>query len=332
MDSGAPISGCRGRGRGTSQSRVALLLVALALAVLAGCGSDDDDKLPDGTRIGGVDVGGKEPAEAQKLVAARLGPTAAHDVRLRHEGESFTLLAAELGVKLDAAATVAAREPRVTYDRAALKRRLDEVARKVDRPARAADIEVRDGKLERTRAKEGLAVDRAKLDRLVAKQLNTAAAGGPAKVPVRVDERPKRTLDDLIKRYPTVIGIDRSNKTLRLYKNLRLERRYKIAVGQQGLESSPGRYKIEEKIKDPPWHAPNKAWAGELAGQTIPAGDPRNPLEARWMGYHDGEGIHGTKDVDSLGTAASHGCIRMSPKAVRQLYDEVKTGTPVFLQ
>ena len=145
-------------------------------------------------------------------------------------------------------------------------------------------------------------------------------------------ERADRTLVDLAKRYPTVIGIDRDAKVLRLYVNLRLTRRFKIAVGQQGLESSAGRYEIEEKVVNPPWHAPDKAWAGELAGQTIPPGDPRNPLVARWMGYHDGEGIHGTTDLESLGTQASHGCIRMSPAAVKQLYARVKVGTPVFLQ
>ena len=73
-------------------------------------------------------------------------------------------------------------------------------------------------------------------------------------------------------------------------------------------------------------------WAGDLAGQTIPPGDPRNPLEARWMGFHDGQGIHGTTELASLGSAASHGCIRMSVPAVKQLFREVKVGTPLFLQ
>ena len=50
------------------------------------------------------------------------------------------------------------------------------------------------------------------------------------------------------------------------------------------------------------------------------------------MGFHDGQGIHGTGDLASLGTAASHGCIRMSVPAVKQLFREVKVGTPLFLQ
>ena len=129
-----------------------------------------------------------------------------------------------------------------------------------------------------------------------------------------------------------VIAVDRDAKALRLYKNLQLEKRYKIAVGQAGYDTKAGRYKIVEKTVDPPWHAPNKAWAGELAGQTIPPGDPRNPLAARWLGIAEGQGIHGTKDIESLGTAASHGCIRMSVEAVKEVYRQVKKGTPVFLQ
>ena len=41
------------------------------------------------------------------------------------------------------------------------------------------------------------------------------------------------------------------------------------------------------------------------------------------MGIYDGAGIHGTADVGSLGTAASHGCIRMAVPDVEELYDQV---------
>ena len=149
---------------------------------------------------------------------------------------------------------------------------------------------------------------------------------------MRVDERPDRTFEDFAKRYPAVIAVDRDAKILRLYRYLQLEHKYRIAVGQAGYETTPGRYEVVEKKVDPEWNAPNKAWAGELAGRTIPPGDPRNPLEARWMGFHDGQGIHGTKDIESLGDSASHGCIRMAVRDVKELYDEVDEGTPVFVQ
>ena len=39
------------------------------------------------------------------------------------------------------------------------------------------------------------------------------------------------------------------------------------------------------------------------------------------MGFFDGAGIHGTDEVSSLGTAASHGCVRMAIPDVIDLYD-----------
>ena len=76
---------------------------------------------------------------------------------------------------------------------------------------------------------------------------------------------------------------------------------------------------------------PNSDWAGDLAGKVIPAGDPRNPIAARWMGFHDGAGIHGTYDPGSIGSAASHGCIRMRIPDVIDLYDRVPVHTPIYI-
>ncbi|MCA1677781.1 MAG: L,D-transpeptidase [Actinobacteria bacterium] len=71
-----------------------------------------------------------------------------------------------------------------------------------------------------------------------------------------------------------------------------------------------------------------------MGGRTRRKDDPaKRPAEpARGAGFHDGQGIHGTEDIASLGTAASHGCIRMSVPAVKELYSKVKLGTPLFLQ
>ena len=317
------------------------MIVALLLAGLFAGGCGGDDRIGDGVRIGSVDIGGLDANAARERVSSRLGEAVRQPVTVTYRSQRFVLRPDLAGVRIDADASVKAAQdsdggvvrPRVSYDRGKVDGFVARVAKRVERPARDADIDVRDGKLSRTRARNGVKVKRPQLEaRLVRAAAEPAAKRRKVRLPVTVIERADRTLVDLAKRYPTVIGIDRDAKTLRLYENLRLTRRFKIAVGQQGLESSAGRYKIEEKIVNPPWHAPDKAWAGELAGQTIPADDPRNPLVARWMGYHDGEGIHGTKDIESLGTQASHGCIRMSPKAVKQLFRRVKVGTPVFLQ
>ncbi len=143
--------------------------------------------------------------------------------------------------------------------------------------------------------------------------------------------KPEVTRAELAKAYPTYITIDRAAFTLRLFKNLKLVKSYPIAVGQVGLETPAGLYHIQDKQVNPYWHVPNSSWAGSLAGTTVPPG-PSNPLQARWMGIFNGAGIHGTTDIGSLGSAASHGCVRMSIPDVIDLYDRVEVGTPIYVQ
>ena len=142
--------------------------------------------------------------------------------------------------------------------------------------------------------------------------------------------KPQVTTDQLAQRYPTFITIYRGAFQLRLWKNLKLVKTYTIAVGQAGLETPAGQYTIDDKQVDPSWHVPNSAWAGSLAGQVIPPG-PEDPLKARWMGFYNGAGIHGTDELASLGTAASHGCVRMSIPDVVELYPQVPLGTPIYI-
>lgn len=342
------------RGAWIAVASASSLLVLLVLAVVI-IDAANADRIADGIRVGTIDVGGLDKTAAGKKVTAALAPAVRRPVTLTYRSRRYVLRADRVRMRLDVAGTVEAarrrgREgdpfsrvlgggevdasvaPRLAYSRPALQAFLDRVVRRVDRPARDADIDMRNGRLVRRHASNGVEVRRSELFAALVATAGRVSGPRTLKVPVTVTERPDRTLADLAHRYPTVIGIDRDKKVLRLYKRLRLDHRYPIAVGRQGLESSPGRYKVEEKVVNPAWHVPNSSWAGSLAGKTIPAGDPQNPLVARWMGYHDGEGIHGTKDLASLGQSASHGCIRMAPDDVKQLYSQVKLGTPVFLQ
>ncbi|MFP5362817.1 MAG: L,D-transpeptidase family protein [Thermoleophilia bacterium] len=330
----------------------AVLVFVVAMLVID---SSRSDTIADGVRIGSVDVGGMDREEAVSLVQRELGDSVGETVVATYEDREFTLSPDDAEAELDAAASVDAaiersREgdpfsrvlsgsdasatvpPRVSYDESTVERFAERVADGIDRDARDGDIEWRDGKLDRTRARAGLDVQQDKLVAAVGDVIENPSAERELKIPVEVTERPDVTYEDLAKKYPTVIAIDRDAKRLRLYKNLELEHKYRIAVGKAGHETTAGRYEIQSKQVDPAWHAPDSDWAGELAGQTIAPGDPRNPLEARWMGFHDGQGIHGTSDIDSLGETASHGCIRMAVPDVEELYDKVEKGTPVFVQ
>ncbi len=109
-------------------------------------------------------------------------------------------------------------------------------------------------------------------------------------------------------------------------------RSYQVAVGMEGLATPAGRYLINSRSDKPAWRAPDSDWVPEsIRGQVFKFGNPDNPIKGRWLGIYDGAGIHGVDpdEYDSLGTAASHGCVRMRIPDVIELYDRVSLGTPV---
>jgi lipoprotein-anchoring transpeptidase ErfK/SrfK len=140
---------------------------------------------------------------------------------------------------------------------------------------------------------------------------------------------PKTTTAELADKYPAIIIVSRGSFQLTLYKDLKPVKTYPIAVGTVGYETPTGLYNIQNKAVNPAWSVPD--WGGSLAGQVIPGGTPQNPLKARWLGIYAGAGIHGTDALGSLGTAASHGCIRMAIPDVIELYDQVPVGAPVYI-
>jgi lipoprotein-anchoring transpeptidase ErfK/SrfK len=132
--------------------------------------------------------------------------------------------------------------------------------------------------------------------------------------------------------YGTYISIDRSSFRLRLFKRLRRVRTYGVAVGAAGHGTPGGVFRVRGKDWNPAWHVPNSGWAGGLAGQTIPPGDPRNPLRVVFMSLGGSIGIHGTSEPWSIGSRASHGCIRMRAGDVRNLANRTPVGTPVLIR
>jgi lipoprotein-anchoring transpeptidase ErfK/SrfK len=106
---------------------------------------------------------------------------------------------------------------------------------------------------------------------------------------------------------------------------------YDVAVGTKEYPTPAGMWLIHVKVKNPAWKMPDSAWvAEENRGKVIPGGDPANPLKARWLGVNNsGVGIHGTDNVNSITTRASHGCVRMSVDDVIELYDLVPLWSPI---
>jgi lipoprotein-anchoring transpeptidase ErfK/SrfK len=220
----------------------------------------------------------------------------------------------------------------VHYSPLEVSRFVRRVKRAVNRPPRDAGVKFATASLPAIPSQTGLRIiASARLQRLVENALALVGPGRTVRARVRVVQ-PKVTTNELARKYPYVITVDRPAFRLRFFKKLRLSKTYKIAVGRVGLETPAGLYHVQNKAINPAWHVPNSAWAGKLAGKVIPGGIPENPLKARWLGIFDGAGIHGTSDIGSLGSAASHGCIRMAIPDVEELYDQVPLQTPVFIQ
>jgi lipoprotein-anchoring transpeptidase ErfK/SrfK len=332
------------------------LLVVLAVAAY-GYDTSRDDLIAEGVTVAGVEVGGMRADAAATKLRAQLGPALERPVRVSVAGHRFKLtarrshLAADVDGMVDEALEVSrdgglpprvwrgitGREvdrelgARVTYSGVTVKRFVRRVKRAVNRAPRDADVSFHTASLPAIPSRPGLRLDARRLRASVESALDSIGGGRSVRGHVKVVQ-PKVTTADLADKYPQVVTVDRANFQLRLFKDLKLAKTYKIAVGQIGLETPSGVYNVQNKAIDPAWHVPKREWAGKLAGKVIPGGVPENPLKSRWLGIYDGAGIHGTSDVGSLGTAASHGCIRMAVPDVEELYDDVPVQTPVYIQ
>ncbi len=107
---------------------------------------------------------------------------------------------------------------------------------------------------------------------------------------------------------------------------------YPVAVGRMGKQWR-GTVHIDGKYVYPAWAPPVEVKRAEpWLPDYIPGGSPHNPMGARALTLSGDEyAIHGTNRPDSIGKAASYGCIRMSNRDVIDLYNRVDVGTPVVM-
>jgi lipoprotein-anchoring transpeptidase ErfK/SrfK len=123
----------------------------------------------------------------------------------------------------------------------------------------------------------------------------------------------------------------KKRQLLLIYGNGKVKR-YPVAVPKSGKEWSGTTY-INGKYKHPDWSPPDVV-AADHPGlpSVVPGGSSRNPMGARAITLgRDEIAIHGTNKRmrNSIGTAASYGCIRMRNEDVIDLYNRVSVGTPV---
>jgi L,D-transpeptidase ErfK/SrfK len=118
---------------------------------------------------------------------------------------------------------------------------------------------------------------------------------------------------------------------LRLYlyfTDIQMVKTYPIGIGVLDSPTPLGRFTIIEKTKNPTWNIPLELQA-EYGRKSMPPG-PDNPLGAYRLRLSQYDvGIHGTNIPWGVGRLVSHGCIRLYPEDIKELFDVVEVGTPV---
>ena len=345
-------------------TRIALITAALLVALAAGtfgalawADGSASGKLPAGTRVGGVDVGGLTQQEAIARARDRVRSAIARPTHIGLGEKRYTLTPDEAGVRIDVQtavkrAYVESREGsfisrgwrkltgakldqnvpvKAVADRLMVRRFVEGIAKEQARAPVDSELNITLTSVSVTRSKPGRRL--AARDALVARLMRrlTSSTDDRTLRAKTVEVPAKVNANAVWDANPVAVTVSRDGKQARLFRRGKLVKTYSVAVGTAEYPTPTGRYVVQTMQKNPAWNVPQSEWAGDLAGQTIPGGDARNPLVARWIGFNGSVGFHGTASSGSLGTAASHGCVRMAPADVIDLFERVRTGTPVYV-
>lgn len=309
------------------------------------------DRILPGITIAGVDVGGMRRDEAVRTLREKAEETLYSDLVVRAAGRSWTVTPASLGMTADVEGSVSRafavadqmsfasrvyhrlRDQPVDVsidlpfleDRGGVKTFVQQAFDEVSVPAVDARFALVDGELVTGRSHTGreLAVHEATARILHA--LSDRAA--EVSVPVRTLD-PKVTTASL---GPSIV-VDLSENQLYLYDGLHVVKQYPVATAAPGYETPVGNWEIVNKVENPTWYNPAlDTWGADLPPVIEPG--PGNPLGTRAL-YLNAPGIriHGTYSSSSIGTYASHGCIRMFISDSEDLYGRVPMGTRVIIK
>lgn len=336
---------------------VLLAVLAAPFGVLFWAAQDGTDRLPEGTRIGGVDVGGLDRATAVARLRAQIGTPLDRAVKIEVDGGTRRIGPEGAGVELGIAdavdeavafgargnfllrgwreltgSEVASTAPvRIAVDKDQVRRFVDRIAADVAVAPKEAELAITLESVSVSESTPGqeLADPDALADDIVRALKSPDASRELTASTTKVE--PTVTADSIFDANPIVVTVARDSTTVRVFDRGELTTTYGVAVGEPNYPTPVGTYTVQSMQVDPVWNVPNSSWAGELAGTTVAGGTAENPLKERWIGFNGSVGFHGTADVGSLGSAASHGCVRMAPADVIDLYERVQVGTPVYV-
>jgi lipoprotein-anchoring transpeptidase ErfK/SrfK len=307
------------------------------------------DRIMPGVRIAGVDVGGMPRTEAERVLALYVQRQLSRVISVQAAGETWEVTPAALGVRADAAAALsqalvasdAIGWPANAYHRltgkpvnesipipfvypedqtAAIVKR---IAAKVHRAPRQAALLLDVDRLTKQHSRNGRELPATASVRRILAAVRSSSTS--VTLPTRI-VRPKVSDATLGK----TLTVNLTTNTLQLYKGFQVLHTYPVATAMQGFSTPVGTWKVAWKEFHPTWSNPGTPWARDMP-QFIGPG-PSNPLGLRALALSaPGVLIHGTPEDFSIGSYASHGCIRMHETDALKLYPMVPVNTPVII-
>lgn len=310
--------------------------------------------VPTGVSVNGTDLSGMTEAQARDAIAEAVTAPLMRAVPVAVDGRTF-LFDPRGAVTVDADAMIAeAYAPRRTaafiarvrhaitgealsvrvapaysVDSQMLAQWLQGTARTVNRRAVDATLTIEDSRVKITPEVPGVRVDLPGSARALRAAFDSDAALGDAE---RLVTLPTHSLPASVTTtaFKQTIVVDISQRKVRLFAGARLVKTYPCAVGTPSFPTPKGHFEVVQKRYMPTWVNPGSGWAKDMP-PSIPPG-PGNPLGTRAINLSaSGIRFHGTTKTWSVGTAASHGCMRMLRHDIEDLYDRVKVGTQVYI-
>lgn len=127
--------------------------------------------------------------------------------------------------------------------------------------------------------------------------------------------------------------IDLSELRLSVYDaNAKLQRVFPVASGARETPTDPGIKMVCEKLSDP------TALAEKLWPESKGAAFGKRLIDLNWYDPKSGaiavsdEELHGTFDLSSIGSYASHGCVRLTNESIEWLYQNLQLGDLVVIR
>ncbi len=341
--------------------RVLLVLVATALlalsATMAWAAATDYESrgiVPDGVTVVGTDLGGMTEQQARVAIEEAVSAPVMRPVTVNADGREFvfdpqgavtvdvdSMLAEAYAPRRDASFVARLRHdvaqvplsaevtPLFSVDATAVATWAAGVAKDVDRPAVDSTLGVVASRVKISDSKTGRKTKVDELSQQIAAAFTSEAAlsDGPRVVDAPIAEiKPKVTKSSFGK----TIVVDLSERKIRLFKGDKIEKTYRCAVGTPSFPTPKGEWEITLLRYRPTWVNPGSDWAVDMP-PSIPPG-PGNPLGTRAINLNaSGIRFHGTENIGSVGTAASHGCMRMYRGDIEDLFERVEVGMKVHI-